>query len=145
MQERGIALVLLNVKTGGDPTAYGPFDDILSMVPSAELIAESLPHLAENGVYNIFAGVAKGVTANLDLGTVLAKNQRLIGTSGSSLADPTVYIGACRGGQALHQCQPGGYRRPGGVPGRPRRRQSGPVPRQDRHLPPYRRSAAAFD
>ena len=87
MQERGIELVLLNAKTGGDPTAYGPFDDILSMVPSAELIAESLPHLAENGVYNIFAGVAKGVTANLDLGMILAKNQRLIGTSGSSLAD----------------------------------------------------------
>ncbi|MDQ2801016.1 MAG: alcohol dehydrogenase catalytic domain-containing protein [Armatimonadota bacterium] len=87
MQERGIELVLLNVKTGGDPTVYGPFDDILSMVPSTDLIVESLPHLAENGVYNIFAGVAKGVTAELDLGTILAKNQRLIGTSGSSIAD----------------------------------------------------------
>ena len=87
MQERGIELVLLNAGEGGDPTAYGPFDDILSMVPSAELVAESIPHLAENGVYNIFAGVAKGVTADLDLGTILAKNQRLIGTSGSSIAD----------------------------------------------------------
>jgi len=87
MQERGIELVLTNAQTGGDPTAYGPFDDILSMVPSAELVAESIPHLAENGVYNIFAGVAKGVTADLDLGTILAKNQRLIGTSGSSIAD----------------------------------------------------------
>jgi threonine dehydrogenase-like Zn-dependent dehydrogenase len=87
MAQRGIELVLLNVKTGGDPAAYGPFDDILSMVPSAELIVESIPHLAENGVYNIFAGVAKGVTAELDLGTILAKNQRLIGTSGSSIAD----------------------------------------------------------
>ena len=46
-----------------------------------------MPHLAENGIYNIFAGLAKGVTANLDLGTILAKNQRLIGTSGSSIAD----------------------------------------------------------
>jgi len=87
MQERAIELVLLNASTGGDPTAYGPFDDILSMVPSAELVAQSIPHLAENGVYNIFAGVAKGVTADLDLGTILAKNQRLIGTSGSSIAD----------------------------------------------------------
>ena len=86
MQERGIELVLINAKSG-DPTAFGPFDDILSMVPSADLVAESLPHLAENGVYNIFAGVAKGVTADLDLGTILAKNQRLIGTSGSSIAD----------------------------------------------------------
>ena len=87
MRERGIDLVTLNVKTGGGPAAYGPFDDIVSMVPSASLVAESLPHLAENGVYNIFAGVAKGVTADLDLGTILAKNQRLIGTSGSSIAD----------------------------------------------------------
>ena len=87
MRERGIELVLLNAGTGGDPTAYGPFDDILSMVPSAALVAQSIPHLAENGVYNIFAGVAKGVTADLDLGTILAKNQRLIGTSGSSIAD----------------------------------------------------------
>ena len=87
MRERGIELVLLNAEEGGDPTAYGPFDDILSMVPSAELVAESIPHLAENGVYNIFAGVAKGITADLDLGTILAKNQRLIGTSGSSIAD----------------------------------------------------------
>ncbi len=87
MEERGIELVLINAGGGGDPTAYGPFDDILSMVPSAELVAESIPHLAESGVYNIFAGVAKGVTADLDLGTILAKNQRLIGTSGSSIAD----------------------------------------------------------
>lgn len=86
MQQRGIALVLLNANTD-DPTAYGPFDDILSMVPSAELVAQSIPHLAESGVYNIFAGVAKGVTADLDLGTILTKNQRLIGTSGSSIAD----------------------------------------------------------
>lgn len=87
MQERGIELVLLNAGSGGDPTAYGPFDDILSMVPSAELVAQSIPHLAESGVYNIFAGVAKGVTVDLDLGTILAKNQQLIGTSGSSIAD----------------------------------------------------------
>ena len=87
MRERGIELVLINAKTGGDPAAYGPFNDILSMVPSADLVAHSIPHLAENGIYNIFAGVAKGVTADLDLGTILAKNQRLIGTSGSSIAD----------------------------------------------------------
>ncbi len=87
MQQRGIELVLLNAKIGGDPTAYGPFDDIVSMVPSAEAVAASIPSLGENGVYNIFAGVAKGVTVELDLGTILAKNQRLIGTSGSSIAD----------------------------------------------------------
>ena len=98
MQERGIELVLLNARAGGDPAAYGPFDDILSMVPSAELVAQSIPHLAENGVYNIFAGVAKGVTADLDLGTILAKNQRLIGTSGSSIADLRHTLGLVESG-----------------------------------------------
>ena len=87
LDQRGIELILVNVGTGGDPAAYGPYDDIVNMVPSPGLIASTLPHLAENGVYNIFAGVAKGVTAELDLGTVLAKNQRLVGTSGSSIAD----------------------------------------------------------
>ncbi len=87
LAERGIELILVNVTTGGDPAAHGPYDDIINMVPSASLIASTLPHLAENGVYNIFAGVAKGVTADIDLGTLLAKNQRLIGTSGSSIAD----------------------------------------------------------
>ena len=98
MQERGIELVLLNARAGGDPAAYGPFDDILSMVPSADLVAQSIPHLAENGVYNIFAGVAKGVTADLDLGTILAKNQRLIGTSGSSIADLRHTLGLVESG-----------------------------------------------
>ena len=98
MQERGIEIVLLNARAGGDPAAYGPFDDILSMVPSADLVAQSIPHLAENGVYNIFAGVAKGVTADLDLGTILAKNQRLIGTSGSSIADLRHTLGLVESG-----------------------------------------------
>ncbi len=87
MTERGIELILVDMAVGGDPGAYGPYDDIVNMVPNPELIASTLPHLAENGVYNIFAGVAKGVAAELDLGTILAKNQRLIGTSGSSIAD----------------------------------------------------------
>jgi len=87
LSERGIELVLVNPDTGGNAADYGPFDDIVNMVPSPGLIAQTVPHLAENGVYNIFAGVAKGVTAELDLGTILAKNQRLVGTSGSSIAD----------------------------------------------------------
>jgi len=87
MEKRGIELILINEGTGGDPEAYGPYDDIVNMVPNPSLIASTLPYLAENGVYNIFAGVAKGMTVELDLGTILAKNQRLVGTSGSSIAD----------------------------------------------------------
>jgi threonine dehydrogenase-like Zn-dependent dehydrogenase len=85
--QRQITLHLLNVENSDDSARYGPFDDIISMVPDAQLIADSLPHLAPNGVFNVFAGLGKGTLASIDLGSMLAKNQRLIGTSGSSLAD----------------------------------------------------------
>ena len=87
MEQRGIHLVLVNPQKGEDAAAHGPFDDIVSMVPSASVIEETVPHLAENGVYNIFAGLGKGTMAQLDLGTILTKHQRLVGTSGSSIAD----------------------------------------------------------
>ena len=87
MEQRGIALFLVNPQKGEGAAAHGPFDDIVSMVPSAPVIAETAPHLAENGVYNIFAGLGKGTMADLDLGTILTKHQRLVGTSGSSIAD----------------------------------------------------------
>ena len=76
-------------------------DDIVSMVPSPDLIAQTLPSLAENGVYNIFAGVAKGITAELDLGTILAKNQRLIGTSGFQHRRPAPYAATLVESEAL--------------------------------------------
>ncbi len=87
MAEKNITLHLVNPKEGGDPSRFGPYDDIVSMVPVASVIEESIPHLAVNGVYNIFAGLAKGTMAQLEIGTILAKNQRIVGTSGSSIAD----------------------------------------------------------
>src|SRR5208283_1810312 len=74
MAERGIALIKLNPERGEDPAAHGPFDDIVCMVPAPALITGSMPLLAENGVYNIFAGVARGVAAAIEIGAVLAKN-----------------------------------------------------------------------
>lgn len=86
MAEKGIVLHLVNPGEGGDPSRFGPFDDIVCLAPDASAIEESIPHLAIGGVYNLFAGIAKGTMAHLELGTVLAKNQRLVGSSGSSLA-----------------------------------------------------------
>lgn len=89
-RQRGIEIVLLNAQDPGYEAALGeqgPFDDIVCLVPSADLVAQTAPHLGENGVYNIFAGVNRGVSAPLDLQTMLAKRQRFIGTSGSSIAD----------------------------------------------------------
>ncbi len=95
---RGVALHLHNVQADGDPSGHGPFDDIVNMVPDAGLIADSLPHLAEGGVYNIFAGLGKGTLSEIDLGALLAKRQRLIGTSGSSLADLRHTLGLVESG-----------------------------------------------
>lgn len=89
-RQNGIEIVLLNAENPSyqdDLAAHGPFDDIVCLVPSAELIAQSAPYLGDDGVYNIFAGVNRGVTAPMDLGAILAKRQRFIGTSGSSIAD----------------------------------------------------------
>ena len=83
--DRAIEFVVLG--EGDNPGEHGPFDDIVSLVPSAELVAQTIPHLAENGVYNIFAGINKGVTAELDLGTIIRRRQRLIGTTGSTIED----------------------------------------------------------
>lgn len=89
--ERGVELVLFNVRTGPQPDlkALAPdgFDDIVVMVPSIEAIEESFPYLATNGVLNVFAGVARGTTATLDLSDICFKNVRIVGTSGSSIAD----------------------------------------------------------
>jgi threonine dehydrogenase-like Zn-dependent dehydrogenase len=85
--ERNLELVLLNPSNGDDPGAHGPYDDIVALVPSAPLIAGTIDFLAPNGVYNVFAGLAKGVSAELEIGAIMSKNQRIIGTSGSSIAD----------------------------------------------------------
>lgn len=89
--ERGVELALFNVRTGPQPDlkALAPegFDDIVVMVPSIEAIEESFPYLAENGVLNVFAGVARGTTATLDVSDICFKNVRIVGTSGSSIAD----------------------------------------------------------
>ncbi len=85
--DKGVELVLISAEKTDELAQYGPFDDIVCMVANVAVVEESLNHLAENGIYNLFAGLPKGARANLDLGTILAKGQRIIGTSGSSLGD----------------------------------------------------------
>lgn len=89
--ERGVELLLFNVRTQGLPDlntlAPGGFDDIVIMVPSIEAVEEAFPYLAYNGVLNVFAGVARGTMATLDISQVALKNVRVVGTSGSSIDD----------------------------------------------------------
>jgi L-sorbose 1-phosphate reductase len=63
------------------------FDDIIVLAPVAPVIADSANWLAAEGVMNVFAGVARGTLADLDLGEAYLKQTRVIGHSASSIDD----------------------------------------------------------
>jgi threonine dehydrogenase-like Zn-dependent dehydrogenase len=88
---RGVEFISYNVKDDGMPamTQIAPhgFDDIVVMVPDIASIEEAFPLLAEDGVLNVFAGVARGTMATLDISLVATRNVRIVGTSGSSIKD----------------------------------------------------------
>ena len=63
------------------------FDDIVVLAPIAPVISDSLNYLAKDGVMNVFAGVARGTMAALDLNGAFQKNQRVIGHSASWMKD----------------------------------------------------------
>jgi threonine dehydrogenase-like Zn-dependent dehydrogenase len=63
------------------------FDDIVSLVPVPKLIEHAADFLAPRGLFNIFAGVARGTMANLNVNDVIREEKRFIGSSGSSIAD----------------------------------------------------------
>lgn len=89
---KGIRLVCLNpanaaaFAAGMQPFAEG-FDDIVVLAPVPAVIAEAATHLATGGVMNVFAGVARGVMASIDLGDACHKQARIIGHSGSATSD----------------------------------------------------------
>jgi L-sorbose 1-phosphate reductase len=63
------------------------FDDIIVLVPIVPVIADAATHAAPKGVINVFAGINKGTTVDLDLSDVYQKQVRMIGHSGSSMLD----------------------------------------------------------
>jgi threonine dehydrogenase-like Zn-dependent dehydrogenase len=95
-KERGIDLVAINPKTL-TPAQFdarlreladgGGFSDIVSMVPVAALIEHAAAFLDEGGWFNIFAGVARGTMASIDVNPIIWSRVRFLGSSGSSLAD----------------------------------------------------------
>ncbi|HLJ53605.1 MAG TPA: alcohol dehydrogenase catalytic domain-containing protein [Chthonomonadaceae bacterium] len=95
-RERSIDLVAINPKEL-TPDAFNAelrrlsdgkgFSDIVSMVPVAALIEHAGAFLAEGGWFNIFAGVARGTMAQIDVNAIGHGRARYIGSSGSSLSD----------------------------------------------------------
>jgi len=107
-ERRGIRFVTLNPKEF-EPQAFHQklleltngkgFTDIVNMVPVADVVADSAQLLADGGVYNIFAGVARGVKACLDVNAICGRGVRFFGSSGSSLADIRLTLEQMESGQ----------------------------------------------
>ncbi|MFN8485354.1 MAG: alcohol dehydrogenase catalytic domain-containing protein [Anaerolineae bacterium] len=104
-EARGIAFYCLNP---AQPNGSGPamselqaqgFDDIVVLAPVAAAVSEAAPALAPGGVMNIFAGVARGTMATLDLSDVYLKNRRVIGHSASSIDDLRLTLDKVEGGE----------------------------------------------
>lgn len=63
------------------------FDDIVVLAPVPALVQQAWRYLAEGGFLNIFAGVARGTVATLDLSDIYRRGVRVVGSSGSRIAD----------------------------------------------------------
>jgi len=63
------------------------YDDIVVLAPSAEVMADAAEMLAPGGMVNLFAGLARGTLAQVDLASLVEKGWRFTGKSGSSIAD----------------------------------------------------------
>jgi threonine dehydrogenase-like Zn-dependent dehydrogenase len=104
---RGIELEVLNPNeiSKGDfdrirltMTGGRGFDDIVVLAPVAGLIEQAVPHLADQGLMNIFAGVPIGTIADLDLTGVYTRQVRFVGSSGSKLSDLKDTLSAAESG-----------------------------------------------
>ena len=93
--QQGKRLVLLNPTAmaaaafEGELRRAAPegFSDIVVLAPVPALIEQAAAHLADGGTLNIFAGLARGTVAKLDLSSVFMRQVRWVGSSGSRIAD----------------------------------------------------------
>jgi threonine dehydrogenase-like Zn-dependent dehydrogenase len=92
-EARGIRFVCLNPANKETyPAAMAAFkeqgfDDIVVLAPIPAVITDAAGYLAPKGVMNIFAGVARGTIAGLDLSDAYLKGARVIGHSASTIDD----------------------------------------------------------
>jgi threonine dehydrogenase-like Zn-dependent dehydrogenase len=92
-RSKGIEFVCLNpmnreeYEAGMASFKKSGFDDVIVLAPIPPVITDAANWLAPEGVMNIFAGVARGTTAKLDLSDVYMKDVRFFGHSASSIDD----------------------------------------------------------
>jgi L-sorbose 1-phosphate reductase len=103
--ERGIQFICLNPM---DKASYEDemaafqwtgFDDIVVLAPVPAVIAEASSHLAAKGVMNIFAGVARGTMAALDMSDAYLNGTRIIGHSASWMSDFELVLAKTNSGE----------------------------------------------
>lgn len=63
------------------------FDDIVVLAPSASAITSAAKLLAPGGVINLYVGIPRGTMVAIDVSGIIQRGIRLIGSSGSSIAD----------------------------------------------------------
>ncbi len=103
----GVELLCLNpmdraaYEAGMAPFAQDGFDDIVVLAPVPAVISEAATHLAPQGVMNVFAGVARGTMAALDLSDVYLKDVRVIGQSASNIDDLRLMLHQAESGELL--------------------------------------------
>jgi len=75
------------------------FDDIVMLAPIPAVIAGSAHMLADGGVMNVFAGVARGTTAEIDLNDMAARGTHIIGHSASVIEDMLTMLNQVESGK----------------------------------------------
>jgi threonine dehydrogenase-like Zn-dependent dehydrogenase len=92
-RDKGIKFICLNpTKTAEYEAAsaslrHEGFDNIVVLAPVPAVIADASNYLAPGGVMNVFAGVARGTLAALDLSGAYLEAKRVIGHSASLMSD----------------------------------------------------------
>ncbi len=104
-RNRGIEFICLNpmnqdsYQAGMARFKDAGFDDIIVLAPIPPVIADAATWLASEGVMNVFAGVARGVTAKIDLSDAFMKDARIIGHSASSIDDLRLMLHQAESGE----------------------------------------------
>jgi len=88
-----------NYQMGMAPLKEPGFDDIIVLAPIPAVISDAANYLAPKGVMNVFAGVARGTMAELDLSDVYLKDARVIGHSASSIDDLRLMLSQAESGE----------------------------------------------
>jgi D-arabinose 1-dehydrogenase-like Zn-dependent alcohol dehydrogenase len=102
---RGIEFICLNpmrreeYAAGLEAFRTTGFDDIIVLAPIAPVIAEASEYLAPRGVMNVFAGLARGSFASVDLSQAYLKDTRIIGHTASTIEDLRLMLHQAESGE----------------------------------------------